>query len=361
MPSASSPTSSTRPRAAGPSAPTPATSSTTTGSTGAVTSPPGNSRTCSPARCGPRSARCVKGPRASRGRGQGDTMTTAVIGATGRVGREIARGVLARGDTVTALVRDPGKARRAFGEPGGLRIRPTRLDDPADLTAALDGISTVFIAMGSVGTEGVLQRIAISAAARISSIRQVTRLSVLNASAGSLGINQRAHHSIDQFAASTAVPYSTIRPAIFSASLLAAPGEVRASRTWTGLAGTGRMALIDHRDAAEAGLCVLSDPALWGAHHDLTGPVPLSWPDALELLSAELGEPVTFRVAADREYLDRLTGAGIPAGTAQLLITREWAILAGENDYTTGTFAQITGRPPRPVTEFLHDYRAEFA
>ena len=80
----------------------------------------------------------------------------------------------------------------------------------------------MFIAMGSVGVEGVLQRIAISAAAGIGSIEQVTRLSVLNASAGSLGINQRAHDSIDQFAASTAVPYSTIRPAIFSASLLAA-------------------------------------------------------------------------------------------------------------------------------------------
>jgi hypothetical protein len=49
------------------------------------------------------------------------------------------------------------------------------------------------------------------------------------------------------------------------------------------------------------------------------------------------------------------------AGTAELLITREWAILAGENDYTTGTFRQITGRPPRPVAEFLHQYRAEFA
>jgi hypothetical protein len=47
-------------------------------------------------------------------------MTTAVIGATGRVGSQIVRGVLARGDAVTALVRDPGKARRAFGEPGGL-------------------------------------------------------------------------------------------------------------------------------------------------------------------------------------------------------------------------------------------------
>ena len=121
------------------------------------------------------------------------------------------------------------------------------------------------------------------------------------------------------------------------------------------------MALIDHRDAAEAGLRVLTEPALWGAHHDLTGPVPLSWPEALELLSAELGELITFRVTAERQFLEHLTGAGIPAGEAELLITREWAILAGENDYTTGTFQQITGRPPRPVTGFLHENRGEFA
>ena len=217
-------------------------------------------------------------------------MTTAVIGATGRVGSEIVRGVLARGDAVTALVRDPGKARRAFGEPGGLRIRPTRLDDPRDLTEALDGIRTVFIAMGSVGTEGVLQRIAISTAAGISSIEQVTRLSVLNASAGSLGINQRAHYSIDHFAAAAAVPYSTIRPAIFSASLL------RRS-AWTGLAGSGGMALIDHRDAAGAGLCLLTDP----------------------------GVPGRGRTAVARAPHRR----------------------------------RAARPPPRPVAEFLHDYRAE--
>ena len=83
-------------------------------------------------------------------------------------------------------------------------------------------------------------------------------------------------------------------------------------------------------------------------------------PEALELLSAELGEPVTFRVAVERQFLERLTGAGVPAGTAELLIAREWAILAGENDYTTDTFQKITGRRPRTVTEFLHEHRAEF-
>jgi len=85
----------------------------------------------------------------------------------------------------------------------------------------------------------------------------------------------------------------------------------------------------------------------------------VSWPEALALLSAELGEPVTFRVAAERQFLERLIGAGVPAGTAELR-TREWAILAGENDYATDTFQQITGRSPRPVAEFLHEYRTEY-
>ncbi len=288
-------------------------------------------------------------------------MTTAVVGATGTVGREVVRRLLARGDPVRALVRDPDKAHRFFGgQPEGLHIRATRLDDPRDLGKALHRARRLFVAIGSIGMEGVLQRIAIETAGGISTIEKVTRLSVLNASADSLGINQRAHYSIDQFACSIAVPYSTIRPAIFSTSLLAAAHEVRTSHIWTGIANTGRMALIDHRDVAEAGVRVLADPALWAAHHDLTGPVSMSWQEALDLLSAEIGEPVTFQVATERQFLERLLGAGVPAGKAELLVTREWAILAGENDYTTDSFSRITGRPPRPVADFLRDYRAEF-
>ena len=152
-------------------------------------------------------------------------MTTAVIGATGRVGSDLVRGLLARGDAVAALVRDPDKARRVFGEPDGLRVRRTRPDDPRDLSKALDGIRTVFIAMGSIGIEGVLQRIAINTAAGISSIKQVTRLSVLNTSADSRGINQRAHYSIDQFASSTGC--RTRRSGRRSSRRRSSPGRTR--------------------------------------------------------------------------------------------------------------------------------------
>jgi uncharacterized protein YbjT (DUF2867 family) len=42
-------------------------------------------------------------------------VTTAVIGASGRIGGQIVRDVLARGDAVAALVRDPNKGRRVAG------------------------------------------------------------------------------------------------------------------------------------------------------------------------------------------------------------------------------------------------------
>jgi NAD(P)H dehydrogenase (quinone) len=217
----------------------------------------------------------------------------------------------------------------------------------------------VFLVMGSVGIEGNLQRAVIQAAAA-ARITQLVRLSVLNASAGSLGINQRAHWNIDFAAQAAGIPYTTICPAIFSASLLAAAAEIRASRTWTGLADNGRVALADHRDVAEAAVRVLTDPVTWGTHYDLTGPRLLTWPETMELLSGEIGEQVSFVTATERELLRRLTSLGVPPGQAELLITREWALLAGENERTTSTVQDLTGHPPRTVEAFLHQNRELF-
>ena len=156
------------------------------------------------------------------------------------------------------------------------------------------------------------------------------------------------------------LPYSTIRPAIFSASLLAGAAEIKATRTWTGLAGTGRVALCDPRDVADAAVRVLSDPSTWGQHHDLTGPRQVSWPEALEVLSRELGETVTFRTTGPFELVRRLTSAGVPAGHAELLVTREWAIMASENERVTSTVCDLTGHEPRTIEDFLHENRELF-
>ncbi|MFY9928392.1 MAG: NAD(P)H-binding protein, partial [Streptosporangiaceae bacterium] len=178
-------------------------------------------------------------------------MTTTIIGATGRVGSAVVHRLLGTDQPLRAYVRDAGKARRIFGQPNRLEIYQGRFDDPEDLAAGLGGTSRIFLAMGSIGIEGNLQRAVIEAARRSTTLRQFVRLSVLNASPTSLGINQRAHWNIDFAASAAQIPYTTIRPAIFSASLLAGAAEIRTRGTWTGIADTGQVGLIDHNDVAD--------------------------------------------------------------------------------------------------------------
>ena len=111
---------------------------------------------------------------------------------------------------------------------------------------------------------------------------------------------------------------------------------------------------------AEAAVRVLTDPATWGSHHDLTGPSLLSWPDAMRLLSAELGDEVTFVTTTERELLRRLTSRGVPPAEAELLIAREWALLAGENERVTPAVGDLTGHAPRSVEAFLRENRELF-
>jgi len=63
-------------------------------------------------------------------------MTITVIGATGNVGTLVARRLLAEGQRVRALVRDPDKARDRLGPDSRLEIITGDLGTPADLEAA---------------------------------------------------------------------------------------------------------------------------------------------------------------------------------------------------------------------------------
>jgi uncharacterized protein YbjT (DUF2867 family) len=287
-------------------------------------------------------------------------MTTAIIGATGRIGSSVVQRLIDAGGTVRALVRDPEKGRRLFGDAPNVEIVPVALDDPAALLKGLAGADTGFLAMGSTGLEANLQRAVIRAAAAVPGFQQLVRLSVLNAGPDSLGINQRGHWSIDFAAQAAGIGYTTIRPSIWTASMLAGAPEIKAARTWTGLADTGRVALSHPDDTAEVAVRVLGDPAAWGQHHELTGPRAVSWPEALGVLSDELGETVTFRATDAFSLLQHLVKAGITPGMAELLITREWAIMAGENERTTTTVRDLTGHEPRSLEEFVHESRDSF-
>lgn len=294
-------------------------------------------------------------------------MTTAgpvtVIGATGQVGTPLVLDLLAHGSQVRVLVRDPGKAQRLFGDAaagGELEIRGGELSDGAAVRAAFAGAAAGYLALGATGPQHGLEEQVIAAAAD-AGLPQLVRQAVLSAGPGSLGINQRAHAGLDDLARRSGLPYTSLRPAVFMTSVLGpAAAQIRRTRSWAGRARRGRNPLIDPRDVAVAASAVLRDSRQWGSPIELTGPAAYSWPDVAGALTRELGVPVTFEALDPAELRARLAAQEIPAGLADLLIAREAATEAGENDRVTGDVKRLTGRPARTLEAFLHEHRAEF-
>ena len=73
-------------------------------------------------------------------------MRVLVTGATGKVGNAIARDLLARGDEVRVLVRDPDRAMKTV--PAGVETATGDVTDRESLPAAVAGCELVFNAMG---------------------------------------------------------------------------------------------------------------------------------------------------------------------------------------------------------------------
>ena len=140
----------------------------------------------------------------------------------------------------------------------------------------------------------------------------------------------------------------------------ATAGQISQTRSWAGVAQHGRNALIDPRDVAGAASAVLRDSRHWGGNLDLTGPKAYSWPDVARALTDELGVPVTFQALEEAALRAQLTGRGAPAALVDLVLAREAAIEAGENDRVVNNLELLTGRTARTLEAFLHENRAAF-
>lgn len=75
-------------------------------------------------------------------------MNITIFGGTGKTGQLLVRESLARGHTVTAVARNPGKS--TFDDPN-LTVVHAELDDVEAIEAAIDGSDAVLSVLGPTG------------------------------------------------------------------------------------------------------------------------------------------------------------------------------------------------------------------
>lgn len=274
----------------------------------------------------------------------------AVLGATGRVGGQIAAGLAELGIEARALTR---RANTDLPIPAV----DADLDAPDTLAAALDGVDQLLLLTPHGPRQESREAAAIDAAVTAG----VARIVKISGSAPSLGPNGPsptavAHWRGEQRIERSGLRFAFLRPSFYMQNLLdtVAP-TVAATGVLAAPFGTAPIAMVDIRDVADCAVAALLADTETSRAWQLTGPRPVTFP----MIAAHLGVrhlkvPVKVAMAAMRRR-------GLPAFEVEHAARMSSYFAAGSDGVATDHVLRLTGRPPRAIEAFLDEHHDAFS
>jgi uncharacterized protein YbjT (DUF2867 family) len=270
------------------------------------------------------------------------------------VGGQAARGLVAAGLRVRALVRDASRA-----GPPGAEIVVGSFEDDASLARAVDGVETMLLA-GRDGPDAVSQHRRVLEHARRAGVSHIVKLSAIGATAASPIALMREHEEVDALVRTSGARWTLLKPHLYMQNLLRAADEVRRAGVLSAPMGEGRYPLVDTRDVGAVTAAVLADPAAHaGATYPLTGPRALVYDDVAAAIAVVAGRRVEYEAVDPGVFEERLLAAGLPARRA-FDLAHIAAAYTGKDYDVSPALASLLGRAPRSLPEFLADHGDAF-
>lgn len=286
-------------------------------------------------------------------------MTVLVLGATGNVGPHVVRALLDRGADVRVLTRNSARAGALLG--GAVDVRQGDLADEATLVACSDGVSAAFLLTPHAFDMADVQ-LRVIRAVRRSGVRIVKLSGTASAIRPDGPHVCRQHWEIEQVLRACGQPFSILRPNSFMQSLIGRNlvPTIRASGIVPNPLGTAGLSLIDAGDVGRVAAAVLTEDRWAGHTLTLTGPEPVSYARIAELVTAVRGEVVTAVDVSPADVRKSLTARGVPAWEAGHFEEMYELFGRGESAFVTDEVAQVTGRTPATVADYITQHAAAF-
>jgi uncharacterized protein YbjT (DUF2867 family) len=247
----------------------------------------------------------------------------AIMGITGRVGGAIAENLLAQGERIRAIVRNPEKA--AQWRDRGAEIAVADTDDPNALASAFEGTDGVFIMVPpnfapAPGFPEVRKTLASYHAALAKALpkKAVYLSSIGGEQTSGLGLIT-CSHLLEQTLGDLPIPHAFLRPGWFMENhawdVTTAQSE---GKIFSNLFPLDRkFSLVATADIGKAGADVLRQEWTGTRYIEVAGPEQYSPNDIARVLSSALGHTVEAVAVPREKWTEFFIGQGMPEGRTE--------------------------------------------
>lgn len=288
-----------------------------------------------------------------------------VVGATGRLGGDIALRLLAQNRPVRVLLRHDSPAEALAAQ--GMAVNPKELiaagaapvygdlKDRASLDAAVRGVETVITTANSAVRGGDDNPMTVDLrgnsnlidAARAAGVEHFIFVSILGFDPNSLNAFFAAKSKTEEYLINSGMQYTILAPDIFAevwlGMVLGMPLMNNAPVTLVAPA-SHRHSFVSARDVAAYAVAAVDHPAARSKRIPIGGPEALSWQDIIAKASGVLGHALQVNLVQPGEPVPFL-----PPGVDQIMIASEQYESVIEMERLSETF----GVPPTPVEDVM--------
>lgn len=276
-------------------------------------------------------------------------MTLGTTGATGALGRLVARALSERGLEQRLLVRDPSRAPELLGA----SVAGTSYADADLARASLEGVTTLFMVSGAEAADRLDHHRNFIDAAADAGVDHVVYTSFLGAAPDATFTLARDHWATEEHLRASGMAFTFLRDSFYLDFLPDLVGEDGVIR---GPAGEGRVAAVTRADIARSAVAVLTDPRVnAGRTWDLTGPEALTLDEVATILAERSGRPVRYHDESVEEAYASRRRWSAPQWQYDAWVSTYTAIAAGELAGVTDHVLRLTGRAPTGLASYLEE------
>jgi uncharacterized protein YbjT (DUF2867 family) len=277
-----------------------------------------------------------------------------VIGATGNVGSEVVKQLLAAGKKVRVFTRDASKAAAWDGQ---VEVAIGDLTSPETYAQAALGIEGIFLMNGALDGEIFRQLIA---AVKAQGNPRVVFLSTLFAGFPESRIGQ-LHKDKEDVIRSSGLPGRFVRAGAFMTNAYQWLGTIKAEGAVYSAMGEGKVAPVAADDIAAVAVHALTDPSLTPEIFEVTGGALLTIPEQVGILADAANRPIRCVDVSTEAAIQGLVDIGTPAPVATAVGQSYEAIRDGKMAVVKDTVMRVTGRQPRSFPSWAREHASRFA